>query len=241
MCLESEDDAMATSVLEPPRRNATLTLQDLVDRLGGIPLSRILAEPAPGTATEADLIRVNDTKMHICELVDGVLVEKAMGLRESLLAGALISLLREFIKPRRLGIVTGEGGMITLMTGLVRTPDVAFIPWKRLPGGRIPDEPMPQVAPELAIEVLSEGNTKPEMERKREEYSRAGVDFVWEVDPRKQSVTVFERGRKRPVHYDRSQTIEAGKTLKGFRLVLPELFGELEEIEARLPESMGGI
>ncbi len=232
---------MATSLLEAPRRSTTPTLQDLVDRLGGIPLSRILAEPAPGTATEEDLLRVNSSKMHICELADGVLVEKAMGLRESLLAVALVTLLREFIKPRRLGLITGEGGTIKLWTGLVRIPDVAFIPWRRIPGGRVPDEPMPKVAPELAIEVLSKGNTKAEMTRKRAEYFKAGVDFVWEVDPKKRSIRVFERGRQRPVLYDHSQTIEPGKTLKGFRLVLADLFAELDEVEARLPESMRGI
>jgi Uma2 family endonuclease len=228
---------MATSVLEPPRRTATLTLQDLVDRLGGIPLSRILAEPAPGTATEADLIRVNDSKLHHCELVDGVLVEKAMGLHESLLAAALISLLRGFVKPRRLGLVTAPDGPVKLFSGKIRCPDVAFIPWCRIPGGRIPDEPVPQIVPELAIEVLSEGNTKAEMERKRAEYFAAGVDFVWEVDAEKRSITVFKRGRSRPVVYDQSQTIEAGKTLKGFHLVLADLFGELDEVEAKLPKA----
>ncbi len=77
---------MATAVLESAATVETPTLQDLVDRLGGIPLSRILAKPAPGTATEADLIQVNDGNRRLCELVDGALVEKAMGLRESLLA-----------------------------------------------------------------------------------------------------------------------------------------------------------
>jgi Uma2 family endonuclease len=227
---------MATSLLELPRRAATLTLQDVVDRLGAIPLSRILAEPAPGTATETDLLRVNAIKLHLCELVDGVLVEKAMGIRESLLALALGSLLREFVKPRHLGIVTGESGTIKLMTGLVRIPDVAFIPWRRTPGGRVPDEAMPKIAPELAIEVLSKGNTKGEMTRKRSEYFKAGVDFVWEVDPRKRSVRVYTRGQKRPVVYDDFQTIEPGKTLKGFRLVLADLFGELDEVEAKSPK-----
>ena len=35
------------------KRRDAQTLQDLVDALGGIPLSRILAKPAPGLATEA--------------------------------------------------------------------------------------------------------------------------------------------------------------------------------------------
>ena len=158
---------MATVTEEPPVRVETPTLQDVVDRLGGVPLSRILAKPAPGTATEADLLAVNASKRHLCELADGVLVEKAMGLRESLLAVALIDLIRAFVIPRKLGLVSGEAGTIQLVSGLVRVPDVAFISWSRFPGGRVPEEPMPRIAPDLVIEVLSKGNTKPEMRRKR--------------------------------------------------------------------------
>ena len=102
-----------------------------MDRLGEIPLSRILARPAPGTATEADLIQVNDSKRRLCELVDGVLVEKAMGLRESLLAGASSwRCSRAFVVPRNLGLVAGADGAVRLFPGLVRIPDVAFISWQ---------------------------------------------------------------------------------------------------------------
>ena len=220
---------MATVMEEPLADVETQTLQDLVDRLGGIPLSRILARPAPGTATEADLLAVNDRKMHICELVDGVLVEKAMGLRESLLAGAFIGLLRAFVIPRKLGVVSGEGGTISLLTGLVRIPDVAFISSSRLPGGRVPREPMPQLAPDLVIEVLSKGNTKSEMRRKRREYFEAGVDVVWEVDPKKRTVAVCHRGQSKAVVHDHTQTIEGDGILAGFHLSLADLFGELDQ------------
>jgi Uma2 family endonuclease len=223
---------MATVEIEPPVSTEIQTLEDLVDALGGIPLSRIMARPAPGTATEEDLLLVNDSKRHLCELVDGVLVEKAMGLHESLLAGALIAILRSFVIPRNLGIVTAPDGTMKLFPGLVRIPDVAFISWDRLPGGRIPAEAMPQVAPDLAIEVLSKGNTKPEMARKRKEYFSAGVDVVWEVDPAKRSVAVYERGKKKPRLYNHSQTIECGRSLAGFRLVLADLFGELDRNRA---------
>ena len=59
------------------------TMADLHQRLGGIPLERILARPCPGTATEADVVRLNETENRLAELVDGVLVEKAIGFYES--------------------------------------------------------------------------------------------------------------------------------------------------------------
>ena len=52
--------------------------------------------------------------------------------------------------------------------GLVRIPDVAFISWGRLPNRRVPTEPIPDLAPDLAVEVLSVGNTPGEMARKRQ-------------------------------------------------------------------------
>ena len=90
MFRESENRDHGHRVLESPVTIDVPTLQDLVDRLGGIPLSRILLQPAPGLATEEDLLRENARKRRLCELVEGVLVEKAMGLQESLLAGVIL-------------------------------------------------------------------------------------------------------------------------------------------------------
>ena len=66
------------------------TLADLRQRLGGIPLERIWFHPAPGTATEKDVIAAEARENRLCELVDGTLVEKAMGFEESRLAGELL-------------------------------------------------------------------------------------------------------------------------------------------------------
>ncbi len=68
------------------------TVVDLLTSLGDISPSRVRLRPSPGTATEADLIAVNRGETRNCELVDGVLVEKVMSYRESLLAVALSAL-----------------------------------------------------------------------------------------------------------------------------------------------------
>ena len=67
-----------------------------------------------------------------------------------------------------------------------------FHSWNRLPGRESPKEPIPDLAPDLAVEVLSEGNTKAEMTRKVREYFDAGVILVWLIDPRKRTAQVFE-------------------------------------------------
>lgn len=204
------------------------TLADLLEQLGDIAPERVRFRPAPGTATEEDVLAIrNSPERRLCELVDGVLVEKAMGLRESFLAVALAAILLNFVRPRRLGIVTGADGMMRLFPGLVRIPDVAFLSWNRFPNRRVPTEPIPDIAPDLAVEVLSIGNTAREMARKRQDYFAAGVQVVWQVDPRTRIVEVFTAPDQSTVLYE-AQTLEGGTVLPGFTLPLQELFAELD-------------
>jgi Uma2 family endonuclease len=203
------------------------SLADVLEQLGGISPKRIRFRPAPGTATEKDVLAIHDREGRLYELMAGVLVEKAVGLRESFLAIALASILRGFVRPPNLGLVTGEAGMMRLMAGLVRIPDVAFISWNRLPNRRVPTEPIPDLAPDLAVEVLSAGNTPGEMARKRRDYFAAGVQLVWQVDPNARTVEVFTAPDQATVLHE-MQTLEGGTVLPGFALPLHELFAELD-------------
>src|SRR5438132_58024 len=142
------------------------TLADLVRRLGGVSLKRILTKPAPGTATERDLIAALEApRKRICELVDGVLVEKPLGTLEAILAGVIVQLFWNFVEPRDLGVVIPADGPLRLWLGWVRIPDVSCVAWSRIPGREFPDHPIARIIPDLAIEVLSKGNTKREMDR----------------------------------------------------------------------------
>ena len=95
----------------------------------------------------------------LCELVDGVLVEKTVGYYESRVAGLLFHFIELFLQRRDLGIVLGADGTLRLMPGLVRIPDVSFISWKKFPNRELPAEPVPDLVPDLAVEVLSTANT----------------------------------------------------------------------------------
>jgi Uma2 family endonuclease len=203
------------------------TLADLVRQLGGIPLKRIRLRPLPGTATERDVLAVERRENRLCELVDGVLVEKAVGFRESLVACALIEFLRAFVRPRKLGVVAGPDGMVRLTSGLVRIPDVSFVSWDRLPGRRVPSKPIPRLAPNLAVEVLSETNTKREMARKLREYFKAGVVLAWLIDPKARTVTVYT-AVDHSVVLDETQTLDGAPVLPGFHLPIAELFAVLD-------------
>jgi Uma2 family endonuclease len=210
--------AIATTESEIP------TIADLLAELGDIPPHRVLLRPYPGTATEQDIIDIH-ARHHkrLCELVDGVLVEKAMGFEESMLALLLGSFLINFVRQHDLGIVAGADGTLRLRPGLVRIPDVSFVSWARLPERRSPGKPIPDLAPDLAVEVLSKSNTLQEMERKLREYFQAGVRLVWYIDPEARTVEVFTAVDWSTM-LDESQTLDGGDVLPGFALPLCELF-----------------
>lgn len=203
------------------------TVEDLLERLGGIAPARIRIRPPLGTATEQDVLAMVGQEKRLCELVEGVLVEKAMGFRESILAISICGFLRAFVNPRNLGLVSGPDGMMRLFPGLVRIPDAAFAAWNRFPDGRVPAAPIPDLAPDLAVEVLSEGNTEGEMTRKRGEYFAAGVRLVWLVDPVARTVTVYTAPDQSNLLTE-EETLDGGDVLPGFTLALRELFAELD-------------
>ena len=134
--------------------------------------------------------------------------------------------LANFTAEHDLGIVTGPDGTMRLMPGLVRIPDVAFVSWERFPGKVVPAEAIPDLAPDLAVEVLSEGNTKQEMERKLKDYFFAGVRLVWYVDLKKRTAEVYT-SPEQGVTVTEGQSLDGGAVLPGFRLPLRQLFALL--------------
>lgn len=193
----------------------------LHERLGGVPLVRIRRTPAPGTATEADLERAGKP---ICELIDGVLVQKPMGALESMLGAYFIGVIRQHVDATDAGVVLGADGFIRLGVNHVRTPDVTFVPWSEFPNGEVPeDEAFWTVAPVLVVEVLSPSNTPAEMDRKLTELFAAGCKLAWLIDPRTKSAKVYTSAKKFK-ELDATGTLDGGKVLSGFKLALADLF-----------------
>ncbi|MGH7224241.1 MAG: Uma2 family endonuclease, partial [Gemmataceae bacterium] len=160
------------------------------------------------------------------------LVEKPMGVLESCLAGVIIRWLGAFVDEHDLGILTVPDGTLRLMPGLVRMPDVAFISWNQLPNRKFPNEPIASLFPELAVEILSESNTRGEMQRKLKEYFLSGTQLVWMVDPIQRIVDVYTA----PDCFTRlakGEVLDGGDLLPGFELPLQRLFARVEKPQRR--------
>lgn len=203
------------------------TIDDLLKSLGGICPKRVRLTPTPGTATVRDVARLLDRHERKYELVDGTLVEKIMGQKESYVAMELGFILKEWNRASgNVGMILGADGPFHLMQNLVRIPDVSFTNWYRLPGRHVPTEPVPDVVPDLAVEVLSEGNTQEELERKLKEYFLSEVNLVWFVDPRKRTVQVYTSPDNMTLLRE-SDTLDGGDVLPGFSVPVARLFADL--------------
>lgn len=190
--------------------------------IGNVPLSRVVFHPPPGTATEGDLLRFVERDKRLCELIGGTLVEKAAGVDEWIITANLVTALGGFALPRKLGAVGGANCTLRMAaTGHVRLPDVCFIAAARLPKTR---EPVPTLAPDLAVEVLSESNTRLEIEQKLNEYFRSGTRLVWIVDRRSRTVEVYHTP-DRPIRLLReTDQLEGEHVLPGFTVPVADLF-----------------
>jgi Uma2 family endonuclease len=210
--------------------NQLETLADLLERLGNVPLERIRLHPFPGTATLDDVIRSCDREpKRLCELVDGVLVEKVMGHQESRLAFLLGQLLQNYLDEHDLGIATGADGPHQILFDQVRFPDVAFIAYDRIPEDADPTTPVPNWIPSLAVEILSVSNTKKEMARKLRDYFEAGVEIVWYVDPSDRTIRVYHSPED-VVTLTEADDLDGEHLLPGFRLSIRDWFDRATRI-----------
>ena len=197
------------------------TVADLLRDLGDVPAERVLMQPLPGTATEADTLWAGDHDC-LCELVAGTLVAKRSGCPGSVLSGLVVYFLMNHTRPNRLGPVSGPSGPYRMRSGNVRLPDVAFTARHRIP------VPVPQIAdwcPDFCIEVIDPTNTPAELVMKRADLFESGCRRVWEIDPATCTGTDYHpSGLVTTVEVD--GVLEAADVLPGFRLPLGELFRE---------------
>jgi Uma2 family endonuclease len=112
--------------------------------------------------------------------------------------------------------------VITPDRRIVLRPDVAFVRMDRLPDDDLWRGIVP-IAPDLAIEVESPGDTEPEVRRKVERYLAGGVPLVWAVWMSRRCVSVFRPGRAEQVLAEDAE-LDGEDVLPGFRLPVADIF-----------------
>lgn len=159
------------------------------------------------------------------ELVAGKLrVMSPAGWRHGGVAANIAAMLGTFIRQRQLGVGFGAetGFLLARDPDTVRAPDFAFIANERLPKVE-PSEAYWPGAPDLAIEVLSPGDTAGEIAEKVTEWIAAGCASVWVVDPKLKTITIYRS-------LSEVRVLAAGETLvddcilPGFSCVVDQIF-----------------
>ena len=196
----------------------------IVAGLGGVPPERIWMTPTPGTATEADVIRiVESADKRLVELVDGTLVEKAVGQEESRITVRLGGKLDVYCEDNDFGWVTGPDAMARMKGGNIREPDLSVFPFSMFPDGEMPDQVVASVAPMLAIEVLSESNTVAEIAKKLVELFASGTTLAWVIDPKKRTAKVYAAATKFTT-LNEAGVLDGAGVVPGFLCPLADLF-----------------
>jgi Uma2 family endonuclease len=170
--------------------------------------------------TAEELIRLTDDSL--ChELIKGELLTMSPpGDAHGRTTTNLILLLGSYIKANSLGIVFPEIGFkLESNPDTVLASDVAFIARDRagdtVPGYRLGP-------PDLAVEVMSQWDTKPKVDRKTVLWLKLGAKSVWNVNPKKRIVEVNRAGGEKRLLHESDELVD--DTVPGFRVIVSEIF-----------------
>lgn len=161
------------------------------------------------------------------ELLEGRIHMSPVGYTHGLICRRIFMALALHVEKQGLGDVLDSsmgyrlGG--TGARGTVLSPDVSFVAAARL--AKILPDPNKfiQAAPDLAVEVLSPGDSSLVAERKTRKYFEHGAQAVWIVDPYLREVRVFTGKDAKRVYRD-DDIIEGAPAVPGFRLPVVKIF-----------------
>jgi len=148
------------------------------------------------TYTPEDLLAMENGEIY--ELEDGHLVRRDMSMISSWVGSRLHRFLDTYVDENKLGWAWhADLGYVCFPGALrkVRHPDVSFIRSGRLNGGLTSDKGYCDIAPDLAVEVVSPNELAYEVVKKVVEYLDAGVLLIWVVYPEARTVLVIRHDR----------------------------------------------
>ena len=157
------------------------------------------------------------------ELYDGKVVPKMANLEHGLIQANIIRELGLYLKAKPVGFVATDTNfrLWSDRPKESRIPDVCFIRKDRLPGNL---RRFPEMAPDLAVEVVSPDDSFSKVMDKVDAYIQQGAQIVWLVFPNTREVLVCTSQEKRSVR----NVLTAPDLLPEFELPVEEIFAGLE-------------
>lgn len=157
------------------------------------------------------------------ELIEGELLMSPVGALHSDVCLNIAMLLRNYSRRKKLGKVYDSSMGFRLSREILLSPDVSFVSNSRLKKIMISPEKFLYGAPDLAVEVLSPGDTLDLIERKLEKYFQHGTRLAWVADPRRKAVTVHSLDAVTKLSRP-GETLSGGDALPGFKCKVRQVF-----------------
>jgi Uma2 family endonuclease len=159
------------------------------------------------------------------ELVRGELrVMAPSGFDHGAIITNLAFLLTKHVREHKLGLVLGAetGYVLARKPDVVRGVDVSFVRGDRVPSsGRTVK--FFEGGPDLAVEVLSPGDSAEEIEEKVDDYLNSGTPLMWVVNPRRRTITVHRAGRD-PQVLRENDSVDGEDVVPGFSCKVADAF-----------------
>lgn len=170
--------------------------------------------------TAEELINLEDDS-HWYELIKGELLTMSPpGEEHGAVTANLSALLHNYVKANNLGGLRIETGFkLESDPDTVLAPDIAFIARDRAGTRMVGYRHGP---PDVAVEVRSQWDTNPKVERKTALWIELGAKSVWNVNPRKRTVEVVRADGKRRIFHETDELVD--DTVPGFRVAVTEIF-----------------
>jgi Uma2 family endonuclease len=158
------------------------------------------------------------------ELIYGVLVEvPSPSLPHGMISAKIAALFIVYLDKNDIGYAVGDSMDFDLASGVILKPDAAFISKARLPiiTNRV------NIAPDIAVEIVSPSNTPTELLHKAETYLRYGTQQVWVIYPDERLVYVYTAGDAGSLNlrkYTEADTLTGGDILPEFSVSVAKIF-----------------
>jgi len=165
---------------------------------------------------------------HRYEIVNGELVDMgSSGALHGYVCSTIMILLGTYIRTHKLGAMFDSSTAFKMKSGNRRSPDISFFAKERLQGMTELPTGFLEGAPDLAVEVLSPGNTVEEIHDKLVEYFENGTRLVWMIHPMEHYVLVYRSSQEPDRLLKSVDSLDGEEVIPGFTLPVAELFQKL--------------
>jgi Uma2 family endonuclease len=165
---------------------------------------------------------------HHYEIVNGELIDMGnSGALHGYVCSTLMILLGGYIRIQNLGAMLDSSTAFKMKNGNKRSPDISFFAKERLQGMTELPSGFLEGAPDLAVEVLSPGNTVEEIDEKITEYFENGTRLVWVISPTQHYILVYCSAQEPDRLLKSADSLDGEDVIPGFTLPVADLFQKL--------------